>query len=220
MSDLNAQMQTNLIKAAAGVFHLIEDSTDLNSVFAINDALRNTEAMVACIQYLQSIPEVAELIAQRYIAPNPDLEALAKLPQDSLGYQYANMLIQGGFKAVFFPPLPTEDPLDYIRLRVRQTHDIWHVVTGFGTDEPGEIALQAFGLSQMHYPSAVLILLAGVMSAIKHPENFESTTDKIYQGFKLGQKARSFLGQRWELAWEKPVTQWREELNVLPPELE
>jgi ubiquinone biosynthesis protein Coq4 len=214
MSDINAQVQQNLLKTAASVFRLIQDSTDLQSVFAINDSLRNTEAMVACIQYLESIPEVAELMAERYVAPNPDLEALAQLPPDSLGYQYANMLIQGGFKAVFFPQLPSDDPLDYVRLRVRQTHDIWHVVTGFGTDELGEIAVQAFGLAQMHYPTAALILLSGVISAIKHPENFEHTTQKISEGYNLGQHARPFLGQKWELAWEKPVAQWRTDLNV------
>ncbi|MDS3862221.1 Coq4 family protein [Thermosynechococcaceae cyanobacterium BACA0444] len=145
-----------------------------------------------------------------------DLEALLKLPRESLGFQYANMLTQGGFNADFFPRVPTDDVLDYIRLRVRQTHDIWHVVTGFGTDEAGEIAIQAFGLAQMHYPSAVLIIVSGIMAAIKHPDQLNMTVEKVYQGYQLGQNAGPFWGQKWELAWEKPVTDWRAELKVAP----
>ena len=31
--------------------------------------------------------------------------------------------------------------------RLRETHDIVHVLTGFGTDGPGELGLQAFNLA-------------------------------------------------------------------------
>jgi ubiquinone biosynthesis protein COQ4 len=30
-------------------------------------------------------------------------------------------------------------------------------------------------------------------------------------------KAKPFLAQRWEDQWDKPVAQWREELNVQIP---
>ncbi|MDS3862349.1 Coq4 family protein [Thermosynechococcaceae cyanobacterium BACA0444] len=214
MFELNAQMHEDLMKSAVGVFGLIQDSTSLKSVFDINDALRNTEAMQACVDYLQSIPEVAALIDERYVAPQPDMPALLQLPPESLGYQYASMLTNAGFDPNFYRVVPTTEVLDYIRLRVRQTHDIWHIVTGWGTDELGELALQAFGFAQMHYPSAILILVAGVMSAIKHPEDLDQRVQTIYQGYEMGRQVGPFLGQKWEAAWEKPVTQWRSELQV------
>ncbi len=42
----------------------------------------------------------------------------------------------------------------YGELRLSQTHDLWHVVTGFDTTVVGEIGLQAFHLTQFPYPLA------------------------------------------------------------------
>jgi ubiquinone biosynthesis protein Coq4 len=36
------------------------------------------------------------------------------------------------------------DDTSYLLLRLRQTHDLWHVVTGFSTNVPGELGLKAF----------------------------------------------------------------------------
>jgi ubiquinone biosynthesis protein Coq4 len=32
----------------------------------------------------------------------------------------------------------------------------------------------------------------------------------------MGQRARPLFAQRWEEGWEKPLAQWRQELNLLP----
>jgi ubiquinone biosynthesis protein Coq4 len=45
--------------------------------------------------------------------------------------------------------------------RTRQTHDLWHVLTGLGTDIPGEIALQAFTYEQLHHNFSRLIMSRG-----------------------------------------------------------
>lgn len=42
----------------------------------------------------------------------------------------------------------------YGELRLSQTHDLWHVITGFDTTVVGEIGLQAFHLTQFPYPLA------------------------------------------------------------------
>jgi ubiquinone biosynthesis protein COQ4 len=43
--------------------------------------------------------------------------------------------------------IEVKDDLSCIMLRLRQSHDIWHTVTGMSTDATGEIGLQAFSLS-------------------------------------------------------------------------
>lgn len=219
MLELNAQMHQDLMKTAVGVFGLVQDSTSLKSVFDINDGLRNSEAMQAATAYLKSVPEMAQLIGDRYIAPQPDLEGLLTLPDQSLGRVYASKMMAEGFNPNFYPQLPVDNELDYIRLRVRQTHDIWHAVTGFDTDELGEIALQAFGLAQMHYPSAVLIIAASLISGIKQPQQPESLNaifKAITVGYHMGEQAKLFLAQKWEEGWSKPLAEWRAELSVLP----
>jgi ubiquinone biosynthesis protein Coq4 len=32
----------------------------------------------------------------------------------------------------------------------------------------------------------------------------------------MGKKAKSLFAQKWEEAWEKPLAQWRAELNIMP----
>ena len=41
---------------------------------------------------------------------------------------------------------------DYVRAHLRETHDVWHPVTGFDTDVAGELGLQAFYLAQFQAP--------------------------------------------------------------------
>ncbi len=31
---------------------------------------------------------------------------------------------------------------------------------------------------------------------------------------RMGMKAKSFLAQKWEEEWQKPVAKWREELGI------
>jgi ubiquinone biosynthesis protein COQ4 len=38
----------------------------------------------------------------------------------------------------------------------------------------------------------------------------------IGQGWRMGETARALFGQKWEEAWEKPLTQWQTELNIQP----
>jgi ubiquinone biosynthesis protein Coq4 len=216
MFEINAQMHSDLMKAAMGLYGLIQDARDLESVFEINDGLRNSEAMKASVDYLKSNPDMAQLMEERYIAPAPDMEYLSKLPTNTLGYSYASSLIAAGFDPKFYREITPADDIDYIRLRVRQTHDIWHIVTGFSTDEIGEIGLQSFGFSQMHYPSAVFILVASLIKGIKNPSALDPVMQIIYQGYELGKNAKPFLAFKWEQHWERELEDLRKEMNVQP----
>ncbi len=48
-----------------------------------------------------------------------------------------------------------------VDLRLSQTHDNWHPITGFDTSTIGEIVLQAFRLSQFPYPLASRLMAQG-----------------------------------------------------------
>jgi ubiquinone biosynthesis protein COQ4 len=50
---------------------------------------------------------------------------------------------QKGFQPDFYRKLDIKDDDSYITIRTGQTHDIWHIITGFGTDLAGEVGLQA-----------------------------------------------------------------------------
>lgn len=46
------------------------------------------------------------------------------------------------------------------------------------------------------------------------PEEIDRLMDRVAVMYRMGARAKPFLGQRWEQAWEKPLTQWRTELGV------
>ena len=102
-------------------------------------------------------------------------------------------------------------------MRMRQTHDLWHVMTGIGTDRIGELALKAFELAQTRRPLAAVITTGGVIRFLmKDPEHLTNVLAGISIGYRLGNTAKPFLAQKWEEGWERPLEDWRRELNVDP----
>src|SRR5262245_19435784 len=91
-----------------------------------------------------------------------DLDALAASPIGTLGRAYADFLRSHGLTPEVFdaPPAAIRDPAaSYAIQRIRQTHDLWHVVTGYETDAASEVALQAFTFAQVRAPSSLILAM-------------------------------------------------------------
>lgn len=202
------------LKAMKAFFFLLFEPENLDTVDELSSTLVRSRAFELAAEAMQANPEVAVILQQRYIAPAHDLDALLQYPQDSLGYAYASSLKEQGFDRID-PEVKIDTDTSYIEYRWQQTHDIWHVVTGFGTSEIAEIGLQAFYLAQFRLPLAsMLIANALVSTTLLQPEELPQLLKAIAQGWELGISAKPFIAQKWEEAWEKPVSQWRRELNV------
>ncbi|MBD2309243.1 ubiquinone biosynthesis protein [Chroococcidiopsis sp. FACHB-1243] len=202
------------LKAMKAFFFLLFEPENLDTVDELSHCLIHSRAFELAAEAMKANPEVAAMLKERYIAPAHDLDALLQYPQDSLGYAYASSLKQQGFDRID-PEVQINTDTSYIEYRWQQTHDIWHVITGFGTSEIAEIGLQAFYLAQFRLPLAgMLIANALVSTTLMHPEELPQLLQTIAQGWKMGMYAKPFLAQKWEEAWEKPVSQWRQELNV------
>ncbi|ERT07229.1 hypothetical protein M595_2778 [Lyngbya aestuarii BL J] len=208
-------LNIDFFQTAKGFINLLRDPGQTESVHDIEDGLRQAKYTQVAIEYIQSQPGVKPLVEERYLAPPPNLDSLLELPSNSLGYTYASYLTKEGFDPNFYRTLNIEDDTTYIMLRLRQTHDIWHLITGFSTDVVGELGLQAFILAQTRRPMAIVLLAGGLLRAlIKSPEEMEKLLDRIAVGYRMGAKAKPFLAQKWEENWEKPISQWRRELGV------
>lgn len=215
-ADMSRSVTPELLKGLEGFLAFIDNGTDIEAVFDIAAALANHKVSAAAITYLKSHPEIAQLFEEQYIAPTPNLEALLKLPEDSLGFAYASHMRAANLDPEFYRQVELQDDTSYLALRMRQTHDIWHTVTGFGTDPVGEIGLQAFTLAQNRSPLAVMLIAAITLNTIKMNSDLNPLVRLIQQSYDLGDRAKPFLGQKWEEAWEKPLADWRAELNVTP----
>jgi ubiquinone biosynthesis protein COQ4 len=143
-----------------------------------------------------------------------DLDALAALPEGTLGHAYAHFLRSRGLTPEVFdtPPEEIRDPrAQYVVQRIRQTHDLWHVVTGCDTDYAGEIALQAFTYGQLHAPSSLLLALTGTLKGRR--ENRELPR-AVVAAFRTGRHAEKLATFPWEDHWATPLATVRLALGL------
>jgi ubiquinone biosynthesis protein Coq4 len=171
--------------------------------------------MDSFLQRVRALPGVPELMAERYLAPPLDVDALARMPAGSLGHALAGHFLDHGFDPDYYRKVEVVSDLDWVLMRMRQSHDIWHVVTGIGTDRVGEIALKAFELAQTWRPMAAVITCGGLLRyLLKDPEQMGTVLAGIGHGYQLGYRAQPLLAQRWECHWERPLAAWRQALGL------
>jgi len=216
MLDLPSELPPHILKAVKGFMIFANNPNQTEAVFDMADGLRQTDLYQQLIEYAHSQPAVAAIIQERYFAPSVDLEQLLNCPQNSLGYRYAAAMQQAGLQPDFYRSIAIEDDYSYIAMRMRQTHDVWHIITGFSTDLAGEVGLQAFSLAQIRSPLAVAIITASIAYALKSSIPLNPLVEKMQQGWWMGANAHPFLAQKWEEGWEKPLSEWRTTLKVEP----
>jgi ubiquinone biosynthesis protein COQ4 len=143
-----------------------------------------------------------------------DLAAFAALPAGTLGHAYAAFLTSHGLTPEIFDEAPegiTDPKLAYVVQRLRQTHDLWHVVTGCETDPLGEIALQAFTYAQVRAPGNAMLALAGTFKAVRNSPGILRDVVALY---RLGARAARLPIFRWEDHWATPLTEVRTLLGL------
>jgi len=208
-------LRLEFITALRGALTLASDPARADATPDIEDGLIPLEATRRAVAYLMAQPGVAEIVAERYLAHPPDLATLVRLPVGTLGRAFADYLAETGFDPNYYRALPITDDTSYLLTRLRQTHDLWHLVTGLGSDVAGELGLQAFCLAQTRLPLPVVLLAGGLLKTLfVEPGQLEVLLDRIAVGYRLGARARPLAAQKWEEDWEKPLDQWRRELNI------
>jgi ubiquinone biosynthesis protein COQ4 len=147
-----------------------------------------------------------------------DFDALRALPAGTLGREYARFLDDNGITPDDFETLPDigDDRAAYVMLRMRQTHDLWHVLTGYTPDVRGEVLLQMFTYAQTSAPSSLIIALFGTARwAFQWPQQ----TKAMREAFARGKRTGFLPTFRWEAHWTTPVAELRLLLACPPAEV-
>jgi ubiquinone biosynthesis protein COQ4 len=209
-----SEVSQHTLKTLKGFIALASDVSQTTAVFDIADGLRETDLYQQFIEHAHSQHFVSQVIQERYFSPVRDLKDLLGCPEGSLGHCYASTMLSNGLQPEFYRKLQIEDDYSYIAMRMRETHDIWHIITGFSTDLAGEAGLQAFTLAQMRSPLAVTLLGAFFVNALKSSTPLNPLFEKIQQGWLMGETALPFLAEKWEDSWSRPLSEWRIALKV------
>ena len=152
-----------------------------------------------------------------------DRDYLASMPDGSLARAYLDWMDEQGFAAESLQAL-FEDPscergrdnCDHRLLvanRMRDLHDLWHVVTGYSRDLVGEAALMSFSYQQVGTRIFGLMLpLIIAYVAVRAPR----ALPLVLQAKRRARKADWFAVVDWEGLLHRPLHEVREELRVGP----
>ncbi|MBM4358964.1 MAG: hypothetical protein FJ096_12740 [Deltaproteobacteria bacterium] len=141
-----------------------------------------------------------------------DFAGLRELPDGTLGREYVRFLDQHGLDPDLFqrPPGVPELPA-YVAQRLRQLHDVWHVLTGIAPDVPGEVELQAFTYAQTGAALSFLITVFGTLRwTLRHP----ALPGAVARGYRRGKRAAFLPVVRVEELWELPLDEVRARLRL------
>jgi ubiquinone biosynthesis protein COQ4 len=186
----------------AEVVNLVDSVVDDKSLDA---SLKNNSRHEQGRRALEERPRLGRVV----------LSELAALPANTLGRVYADHMIANALDPATMPTRATRTPREYIVPHLYETHDIWHVVTGFGTDVPGELGLQGFYTAQSPSKGPMAILTAGMLNTLIYQiEKKDERIQAVAQGWVLGRRAKPLFGVRWNELWNEPIDAVRARFSI------
>jgi ubiquinone biosynthesis protein COQ4 len=203
------------VRTLWGGFRLLLDPTRLNDVFVLERGTLDPATGERILATLRSDPRSAAAIAGRGRIARIDLEQLGALPKGTLGRAFADFATARCLDPASIPRLEAPDDATYVRAHLYETHDVWHVVTGFDTDVAGEIGLQAFYSAQIDGRLPRWLVAGGLLHAVlKEPDDWSRRLEAVTHGWRKGKEARPLFGTRWDEMWHMPLPEVRAQLGL------
>ncbi len=187
---------------------------DFTAIDRLVVASRDPRSLELVVRHLSQYPQCQRAFANRQSLGAIDLQALAKLPSDTLGYHYADYMRAHQLEHLAAPP--AKDEYEFIDTHMRETHDIWHVVTGSSIDMAGEIQLQGFCVAQLQLSRFWMALLTKNLfkSLIYDIEVADLYLSALTHGWMMGKNAQPLFGIDWTTMWDVSLSQVRASLNI------
>ena len=204
---------------------LMKNPDDTAQVFKIISALAGNAGERQFQRFLASERGPAILAEKRSLLDRlSDRAYLASLPDDSLGGVYRDFtdreqispagLIEAS-EAASNDGQPTDPERMLFGNRMRDSHDLWHVVTGYGRDLIGEASLLAFTYGQTRNRGiGFIVLVAYIRAGRVSPEH----RAMIRGGLRRSKNASWLPSADWEALHERPLDEVRTTLGVVPVE--
>jgi ubiquinone biosynthesis protein COQ4 len=206
-------------EAAGALTALFRDPDDTAQVFVLIEALSGDNRLRGA-RKLRQKPGGAALLHKSLAEVLQDRERLQALPADSLGRAYLALcdragISPGGLVSVSAVEEPRELDPDERRMHnlLRDSHDLWHVVTGYDTDTVGEAAILAFTFAQTRNPALLVIVL---MAMVKISKERAWVRSLLFGAFMRGLRSTWFPGEDWEALLARPLDEVRRSLRVGP----
>jgi ubiquinone biosynthesis protein COQ4 len=217
MTGFNTRIRP--LEACRALRTLIADPDRTDQVFTIIEALSgNTRERL--YKRFTATPAGRKIIEQDedILATLNDRDALQAMPAGSLGHTYARFVIQEAISADGLVQASEDggrqqfldQGRDIVSRRLRDTHDLWHIVTGYGRDLIGEAALLSFSYAQTRNPGIGVIVLIARLRLREAPGAGEA----ISKAYRRGRAAEWLPAADWEALLPLPLEQVRRQLGI------
>jgi ubiquinone biosynthesis protein COQ4 len=208
---------------------LIEDKEDTEQVFHIIEATKGRKSHAQAHSFIRSDE------GQRFMRDGVDIPAMlddharwADCGPDSVAAHYIAFMKREGLSAAglvaeshkWAPPesLPRDQTQWYFD-RLRDTHDLFHVLTGYGRDALGEASLLAFSYEQNHNKGILFIAYAGARQIRKVSGTKAPVFAAIREGRRLGRAAAKIAHQDIAALMQEDIGAARERLGIGKPQV-
>lgn len=218
-----------IIKAIRHGKMMARNPEDTRQVYHIRDALRMPAFYKQAAEFLQSPMGQKIYDAEHDLASMlDDSDHLSQFPHDTVGYKYYAFMAKEGLSTKglvaayddFAQSVHTyDDRVNWYLERQRDTHDLMHILTGYGRDNVGEQCLLGFSDSQC--PSLGALFIAYVSGAAIRPKlPFKLKLYKsIGEGRRNGKAAHIVAHQMIRDILPMPLDNARAMLNIPKPRL-
>jgi ubiquinone biosynthesis protein COQ4 len=212
------------VKAWTALQNLLADPDDTQQAFRTIASLSGNSS-ARLFRRFRRTRRGSQLLEQRpsLFDALGDIARLERMPEGSLGraiaHYFANEAISAEGLAAASEAGATRNSDEvseeerYLMLRLRDQHDIFHVLAGYGRDMRGELAVLAFTAAQTHNPGVAFIPLYVLFKAGRRSE----IGQLILQGFRRGLRASWLVNQPWEELLGRSLDELRADFGIGEP---
>ncbi len=215
-------------RALAAFRRLVADKEDTRQVFEIMSAMAGRSTHRGYARLLRSAEGGRQAYLARELADRlQNREWLLDFPAGSVGAAYLAFIDERNLSAygladesrkVEEVDIDAAHPVAWYARRLRDVHDLWHVLTGYRTDALGEACVVAFSLPQTGSPGFGVIAAGAALEYVRgrtgHP-----CARAILQAWLNGRRAAWLPELDYEALLAEPLEEVRARLNIRRPTL-
>ena len=213
--------------ALAAFLKLQRNPEDTHQVFMIGEALRGKSLARATARF-RATPLGGRVLNGEYalLPLLSDRATLAALPNESLGRVYLDFVVAENLSAEGLveaarkrDEVSTATPDEQaLRRHVRDSHDLWHVLSGYGRDPLGEVCLLAFTHAQTGFTGLGVIALLGTLRIGRVLRGLP-VRQAVLQGRRSGRAAAWLPAMDMAALLPQDLTTVRRALGIAPPDV-
>ena len=205
---------------------LLKDKEDTSHVFRIFEALPHKSFMPRVRNLVLSEQGERLRAEEPYLPPIlDDHETLRKLPRGTVAHAYCDFMEREGLSAAGLVAEADklgrkkyDDLVAWFGYRSRDTHDLMHVLTGYGRDALGEQCVLLFTYGQQPSHGHLLIGYAGAFNIKKNVKGSKAPVLKaVHQAQKTGTACPALVGMSIRELLATDLDEARKKLSIPEP---